>query len=488
MPREVQLFFLVAVLLHIVPLILADYLYIDDIWRAQYAGTEWKTSGRILTEWLYQGLSLTRGAPNLFPLPLIISAVVMSFALRSMVFSLFEKPTLPACFVVLPLWYSPFFLQNLSYQYDGPGMALGLAVTVYAVTYKHSSTINRVIVSGALLCAALSFYQILIDVYVGLCCVMLFNVIYGKADLRKVGAWVGEHFAKLMCGVIFYLASAYQFMTDERKKMLPLSAEGLDKLVATLKVVGERLSLFYSEGGVLLAWLLMILASVGFVRLLIVVFRTETPILQRVVLFALCVFVVGVVFISIPGIAVVFDYFNDGARLMLGFSSALVFVFFLSYKALMGIHWRVTLILAAPLITMLSLSYAYGHVVNAQKVLGASVAQMLTFEVSSNRELRGVERFNLVVINQSWLSAASGTTNLLPVLRYILNVDFLLLAETMPRYGVMNVFYMEKQDYLSVVDETKILPVVDGRFYRIYVIGRTGYVVLNIIKGGEHYN
>lgn len=489
-PGEVQLFFLVAVLVHVFPLVLADYLYIDDIWRAQFARSEWKTNGRILTEWLYQGLSLTRGVPNIFPLPLLISAAVISFAFKSMVFSLFEKPTLVTCFVVLPLWYCPLFLQNLSYQYDGPGMVLGLAATLFAVTYDNESTIRRIVVSGALICAGLSFYQIYINVYVGLCCVMFVRVVEENKDLKKVCAWGAEQFVKLVLGVIFYWLSAQQFMTDERKALLPLSLESVDKVVVSVKMVGEKISLFYSEGSTGLIWLLLTLAFVGFVQLLISVLRAGRPPLHNAALFVLCLCVVVVLAVSIPGISLVFYYFDDNARLLLGFSSALVFVFFLSYKALDSVHRRATIVLAIPLVVMLSLSYAYGRVVSAQKLLGTSVAQMLTYDLASNEKLKGVDRFYLTMTYQdhAWLPAATGTTHLIPVLEYILNINFLLSAEMVQRMGVAEVVHMENKDYLSVVDESKVTPVVNSRFYRVYVIGRTGYIRANTIRTSEHFN
>lgn len=38
--------------------------------------------------------------------------------------------------MLLPLWYNPFFLQNLSYQYDGPIMVLSVVAVIYAITFR----------------------------------------------------------------------------------------------------------------------------------------------------------------------------------------------------------------------------------------------------------------------------------------------------------------------------------------------------------------
>ncbi|MCX7080302.1 MAG: glucosyltransferase domain-containing protein, partial [Pseudomonas sp.] len=137
--REVLLFFLTATFIYIFPLMLADYYYIDDNWRSLAAGTAWAGQGRLFTELFYNALTFSSGAPNIFPLPLLIATFVMAHALTSLTMHYYKAPTVSCCFVLLPLWYNPFFLQNLSYQYDGPAMALSLVAVIYAITFRAKS-------------------------------------------------------------------------------------------------------------------------------------------------------------------------------------------------------------------------------------------------------------------------------------------------------------------------------------------------------------
>ncbi|CAG8866975.1 hypothetical protein PS627_02258 [Pseudomonas fluorescens] len=95
--REVQVLCLLAVGLHLLPLLLADHFYIDDSWRSQVAGNAWAQEGRLLTDWLYAGLSFSTIAPNLFPLPLLLAASAAALALARLARHYFIAPTPARC-------------------------------------------------------------------------------------------------------------------------------------------------------------------------------------------------------------------------------------------------------------------------------------------------------------------------------------------------------------------------------------------------------
>ena len=168
--RQVWLFFLLATLLYVLPLILADYPYIDDNWRSLSAGMAWARAGRLFAELFYNALTFSNAAPNIFPLPLLIATLAMASALTSLTFHYFREPTIARCLVLLPLWYNPFFLQNLSYQYDGPVMVLSVVAVIYAITFRHPSRSVQWLVPSFLIALALGLYQVSINVFLGLCC------------------------------------------------------------------------------------------------------------------------------------------------------------------------------------------------------------------------------------------------------------------------------------------------------------------------------
>jgi len=167
--RRVWLFFVFATFAYVLPLILADYSYIDDNWRSLAAGLGWAGEGRLFTQLFYNAMTFSGAAPNIFPLPLLIASLAMAWALTRLTFHYFAEPRLSHCLVVLALWYNPFFLQNLSYQYDGPAMVLSLVAVIFAITFRSASRVQQWIVPALLIALAIGLYQVSINVFFGLC-------------------------------------------------------------------------------------------------------------------------------------------------------------------------------------------------------------------------------------------------------------------------------------------------------------------------------
>ncbi len=482
-------FFCVANLVFIIPLVLADYLYIDDSWRAQSAGLAWADSGRILIEWLYKGLSFTRAAPNIFPLPLFICVVVMAFALRALVVSFFPRPTLGSCFVVLPLWYSPYFLQNLSYQYDGPAMGLGVAAVIFAVAYKGRLSFANVIVPAMFLAVGLSFYQMVINVYIGLVCVELLKIAHDQQNLYVTVIKLKDRLLQLLVAMVIYWATAFQLMTGERTFMRQFGDGWSVKLVGDLKLAGQRVGLLYHEDNAWLCGVLILLACAGFCTVVRHVLISTDSVRHKVIHCLLCVCAVLVALLSIPGLALAFDDFNDGARLMMGLSTFLVLVFFLNYRALMLVHEGFSLLLLIPLVAMLSFSYAHGRMLSLHKALQESVARYLAYDLVSNAELRDIKRFYMVNNStQGRIIGGDGTMSVLPFMQYVVNIDFILLPEILPRVGgVGNILSMGVEDFSLASTRCRENVVVANKFYSLCTVEGAGYIVMKKIDPADVY-
>ena len=249
--RQVWLFFLLATLVYVLPLILADYPYIDDNWRSLSAGMAWAEQGRLFTELFYNALTFSNGAPNIFPLPLLIATLAMASALTSLTFHYYPQPTIACCLVLLPLWYNPFFLQNLSYQYDGPAMTLSLVAVIYAITFRHPSRILQWLVPSFLIALALGLYQVSLNVFLGLCCL---EVLRGANDKLAWPQWcelIGWKIAQAILGWLIYSVSAYPFMNHNRTLLLNWAAEPLLQLHINIGRVLEKVVLLFHGG---LAW------------------------------------------------------------------------------------------------------------------------------------------------------------------------------------------------------------------------------------------
>ena len=479
--RQAQLICLCALALHVLPLILADAMYLDDVWRAQTAIGHWSGEGRLLTQWLHAGLGFSGGAINLFPLPLLLVLPVVAYALARLAQHYFIEPRPSDLLVVLPLWYSPFFLQNLSYQYDGPAMALGVSAMILAITVGP----RRLLAGAALIACGLGFYQVTLNLFVGLCCIEAVRGLLRGDELTKVLGAAGRRLLQALSGGVLYLLLALPWMSGQRLALLAFDSAWPGEVLRRLGVVFEHVALLFTPGNVMLGIGLVLLALLGGLRAARSSLRERGAVdwLIRGLGLGLAVLVL---LVMTSGIMLVFADFSHGARTLMGFACVLVLLFLLARLGLGEASPDRALILCLPLLSMLSLAYANGRVLEAQKTQTAAIAQYIGQDILSHRELDKAQRFYVLDAHQSegWLPAASGTLDHVPVLAFIRNSNFVLLPEMMTQVG-LGQFYINVHTnrspppawQIDTLAGAALAPIVDNRLYRIYLVGDEGYVV-----------
>ncbi|UQS17801.1 glucosyltransferase domain-containing protein [Pseudomonas sp. HS6] len=477
--RQVVLFFLLATMLYILPLILADFPYIDDNWRTLAAGNVWTGQGRLFMDWLYKALTFTGAAPNIFPLPLLLATLAMSLALTRLTFHYFPEPTLACCLVPLPLWYNPFLLQNLSYQYDGAGMALSLVAVIYAITFCGTSRIQRWLVPSVLLALAIGLYQISLNVFLGLCCVELLRIVHRRVPWAEFRCRSGWRLAQLVLGVLIYAVTAYPFTESGRTELLNGSADPLLQIGINFRRVMEKVALLFHGGYATVFVVLVLCALFGCVLLGRQIRLRDESTAQGLLLGFICLLTLPLIVLLVPGMTLLFRDFNEGARTLMGFGVLLMLLFYLAYVGLKSLHSRWPLLLAIPLLATLSLSFAYGRVLMMEKTFANSALYSLSQDISSHRELREAKRIYLsVAYSDRWLAGAEGTFKQLPVLRYLLNIDYFMLAENLPSAGITNVVAERERRNATRVGYQGFPALVDRLYYRIYLIGNYGFIVM----------
>ena len=157
----------------------------------------------------------------------------------------------------------------------------------------------------------------------------------------------------------------------------------------------------------------------------------------------------------------------------------LVLLFYLSHLALAQIHERLPLLLVLPLLAMLSLSFAYGRVLTVQKAFSTSALFSLEHDIAAHRQLREAKRIYMsVTYSDHWLQAAAGSFKQMPVLHYLLNIDFFMLAENLPKVGITNVVAEKEHRNATRVGYLGYPALVERQYYRIYLLGDYGFIVM----------
>ncbi|KJZ41386.1 glucosyltransferase domain-containing protein [Pseudomonas fluorescens] len=477
--RQVWLLFVLATLLYVLPFILADFPYIDDNWRGLAAGMGWSQEGRLFAQWFYNLLSFSDAAPNIFPLPLLIATLAMSAALTRLTFHYFPVPTVAHCLVVLPLWYNPFLLQNLSYQYDGPTMALSVVAVIYAITFQSPSRVQRLTVPAVLIALAIGLYQASINVFLGLCCLELLR---GATERLSWPAWcrlLGWKVAQVLLAGLIYGATAFAYMSQNRTAILKGAAAPLLQVEINAGRVLEKIVLLFHGGFTWVFAALLLCAIAGGVCVGQGVLARQDTGLHKALIGLTCLMMLPVLMLLVPGASLFFRDFNEGARTLMGFGVVLVVLFYLSHRALASWHGKLPLLLLIPLLAMLSLSFAYGRVLTLQKTFATNALYALSADIASRPALRDAKRIYLSVsYSDHWLVAAAGSFKQMPVLHYLLNTDFYMLAENLPKTGITNVVREKERRNATRVGYQGYPPLVDSQFYRIYLLGDYGFIVM----------
>lgn len=477
--KESLVFFLTAVLVYVFPLILADYFYVEDSDRAIDGYASWLSEGRILIDGFYHALSMSNGAPDMFPLGLLVACGVMAWALRALAVHYFSWVNLFSSSVVLPMFFSPLFLSDLAYKYDGPVITVGVALVMFAITLRCKRKALEWGGGTLLLWCALCMYQPLLNVYVGLCCIELYRAINDKKHTRDLAVLVGEKLTQAAAAVLFYRVAVVPFMDKERQDLLALDGNWASIIFQRLENAEERIRPLYTGGS---AWLfagMAVLFVLGYLWTGWLALRGRPKASDTVLMSLAYAVIIPLLIICVPGIMLVFLDENNTSRVMLGTGPLLVFMLLVIHQWLKVLHRHLTVLVVLPIIVMMSVSYSYGRVLSLKKTLEASLMTQLAYSISSTPELTSVGVFYFDdSVRDYWLPASEGTVSFLPSMPYLVNANFIFLPQALARIGITNVVPASDEQLAGLRRRGDARLVVDHSFYAIYVERGDGYIVM----------
>ena len=173
--------------IYILPVLLADRPYQDDLTRSLRGVTGWTNDGRPLTEaflkWLCGGFPVG----DISPLPLILSVVFLSYTL-----TLYVKRNLPDSDSLYPFLYvglaviaNPFMLSTFSFQFDCFTMIISLCAAFIPYLLPDNCALWKTFSLSGLMCLLmLVTYQPCSGVYICLCMLeLLFMIQAASVDL-----------------------------------------------------------------------------------------------------------------------------------------------------------------------------------------------------------------------------------------------------------------------------------------------------------------
>lgn len=478
-----QLWFIcsAALALHILPLLMADMPVLDDYARQHMAINDWDTLGRPLSMALFAVLSFSGEAINLYPLPLLLAIVITGRALAQLIGQWFDTPTLSAVLVVLPLWFQPFFLQNLSYQYDSAPMALALASALWAIIVGCVGR-GRWLAGALLVAIAAGFYQPGVNVFAGLAAVELIRLVFAGARADALWRLAVARAGQLLTGCALHYLTCAWMVQRNRAGLLPLDRDWVGAVYQRMLATFQLVELLLTPTVLCAGIALLLLCAFALVRQWIRRLGMPVRPTERLSLLAIVLLAILAVGVCIPGIMLLMSINDVTPRVLMGLGVLLVLTSYLAYEALGGFPRVRLLVLSMPVLFMLSFSYAYGRVMVLQQTLYQSMAQSIMHTVSSTTDLAAAQHCYLLDFwsGRLWLPAARGTLRAMPAIERIAGPPYFTLPELLPRVGIdqLQTFYdsppLDRQQVLSVSPE----PRVRGRFYDVYRVDDDVYVIM----------
>jgi len=145
--------------------LLSDRLYIDDIARSIDGHFGWTEAGRPLADLVIYLINLGSPLINIAPLPQLISIAIVSYAATKIISNYrVDKPVI-AALCTLPLAGQPYFLENISYCFDSPTMALGILFSIDAAIHINKDKIFDKLLAVIYIFLTLTLYQAALSVF-----------------------------------------------------------------------------------------------------------------------------------------------------------------------------------------------------------------------------------------------------------------------------------------------------------------------------------
>ncbi|NBM04546.1 glucosyltransferase domain-containing protein [Proteus sp. G2671] len=188
-------------LIYILPIILANVYYIDDMGRVLSA-YGWHEDGRIFATYIMQILSFGSSISQMFPLSILISSMIMLLSGCIISSILFENNILSKVCALL-LLTSPFYLENLSYRYDSIPMSLSILLVV--IPFIANRKIYFSLLSITCLTIVLGLYQTSAMAYFA----VLICIITKKLKEQKSKEALAISIISFLCFLFSYLLYSY---------------------------------------------------------------------------------------------------------------------------------------------------------------------------------------------------------------------------------------------------------------------------------------
>lgn len=193
-------------------IIRANYSHFDDMGRAAQGYNHLDTWSRFLAGALAVIVHASPVLMDISPLPQVLACLILAFG--AFVFAYIatgKKITWLSCIAALPIGLSPYFMENLTFKFDAPYMALAVVFSIIPFLFINKKAFVAVSILGLL--GTCITYQSASGVYIVLTIFFAFLFYYEKSwNIKKIFSFIGYAAAAY---IVTLLAFRILFMTKD---------------------------------------------------------------------------------------------------------------------------------------------------------------------------------------------------------------------------------------------------------------------------------
>ncbi|MGT5005360.1 glucosyltransferase domain-containing protein [Escherichia coli] len=240
--------------IYVLPIILADRLYIDDILRSQTGQTRWFVNARPLADYVMEWMNFNgENIVDVSPLNLIISLLIFSYcSLLYFKKNMKQIAPLTSAFMMFLVLANPFMLENLSYKFDVLPMVISLSVLLLPFVFTENKALSSFI-SIACILASLCLYQASLGFFVILSIIEFIKISGDCKRSTVINSWV---FVVLRVIQLLIAYAVYSKIADhyilgdyniKHSQSVSFDADGLTNAYINAKTYAQKLHLYLSE-------------------------------------------------------------------------------------------------------------------------------------------------------------------------------------------------------------------------------------------------
>ncbi|HGZ0358340.1 TPA: glucosyltransferase domain-containing protein [Enterobacter hormaechei] len=466
----------------LMPMILANVYYRDDLDRVLTGMPGWSALGRPVSDWLMNFASLNSfRVLDIYPLPLIIAGVVVSLSITYCVAKSSLNLNAVNIIIFSFIFVSPFLLQNISYKYDSLAMAVGVSLSSVAFFYKSNNRFKDILTPSILIATATASYQPTSNIFIGLVAANLICSFYNGRD-KSIG--VIEHASQYILGLVIYSSIVYLVvgMKSGRDEIAPLG-EIFPYMANTLSLsLTALMSAITKETK---AIFLILIASLG-IRYIYSIAKTINIDSKKDLKYFLSIFFVSIspviLVISLVGPTLVLKSGFAGFRTMQG-ASALIIAMLLSFKWLIIDRLKpLSILMVIPILLPLSMSYILGNSIKNQKEYEERILSMAFYDISTSGIIKNQEIF----LNGTFAVSPRAVRS---VQKYPIIASLLSPSEPWQSRRILSSFGLKNVDSswgetdiktINEITEYPSVEIIKNRFYTIYIAKNK--VLVDVLK------